>query len=176
MIAYKFLGPGGRALFSGRRWPLPAAEPGAWVEATGPLDPCRNGVHACEPLDLPYWISQELWEVELDGEQIRGPQALIARRGRLVRQIEAWNPENARSFAQQCRARAQAFAATLPLEQHDDAGEFLATASSTFEAGNYAVTAYASAMAFTVRAPSAAAAFGAERAEQGALLMRMLGL
>jgi hypothetical protein len=171
MIAYKFLGTGGLALFSGRHW-----LPDTWVEAAGPLEPCRNGVHACEPHDLPYWLSDELWQVELDGEQIRGPQSIVARRGRLVRKIEAWNPGNARSFAQQCRARAEAIVATLPAEQHEQAGQFLETASTTYDAGNYAVCAYASAMAFTLLAPSAVAAFSAERAEQGALLQRLLAI
>ena len=101
MIAYKFLGKDGRAPFSSRQWPLPAsAEPGAWLEASpGPLAACRNGVHACHPLDLVYWMGDELWQVELAGEQIAGPQSLIARRGRLVRRIDAWNPTSAAELA-----------------------------------------------------------------------------
>lgn len=176
MIAYKFLATGGRAPFSERHWPPPAAEPSAWVEATGPLEPCRNGVHACEPHDLPYWIAEELWEVELDGERLRGPQSIIARRGRLVRQIDAWNPVNARTFAEQCRARAQTYVAKLPADMDEQAVELLETARSSFDAQNYVVTAYASAMAFTLLAASATAAFDAERAEQGQLLTRILSL
>ena len=30
--------------------------------------PCRRGVHACRPGDLPYWLNRDLWEVELEGE------------------------------------------------------------------------------------------------------------
>ena len=177
MIAYKFLAAGGRATISGRQWPPPAAAAyGAWIETAGPLDPCRNGVHASEALDLPYWISTELWEVELEGELIRGPQSIVARRGRLVRRIEAWNTTNAREFAAQCQSRAEAYVAALPVELLDRGKEYLATASASLDIGNYAVTAFAAAMAFTLRAASAAAAFAAERKQQGALLIRILSL
>lgn len=176
MNAYKFLAAGGRAMFSERHWPLPAAEPGAWVTATGPLEPCRNGVHACGPHDLPYWIAEELWEVELDGEQIRGPQSIIARRGRLLRKVDAWNLTNARTFAEQCRARAEAHVATLPAEADEQAVQLLETVRTTFDAGDYAVTAYAAAMAFTLLAASATEAFDAERVEQARLLERLLSL
>ena len=60
MIAYKFLRSGRIGPFSGYRWP----EPGAWVDASG-TDPCRRGVHACRTADLPWWLADELWEIEL---------------------------------------------------------------------------------------------------------------
>ena len=50
VIAYKFLNAGAVGLFSRLAWPVPNdAVPGAWVEAEGPLEVCRNGIHACGP-------------------------------------------------------------------------------------------------------------------------------
>lgn len=178
MIAYKFLTDAGRGPITDRAWPLPApAGPGAWIEAApGPLDPCRNGVHACEPHDLPYWLAAELWRVELDGERIRGPESVIARRGRLVAKVSAWNPATARSFAEQCRTRAEAFVAALPAEHCDRGAQYLSSVTHAISYGRYALSAFASAMAFTVSAPSAAQAFAAERGEQATLLGQLLGL
>src|SRR5687768_12848384 len=68
VIGYKFLRSDGTSLFTGFRWPLPeAGRPGSWVEATGgrpegqgggkdTVAPCRSGIHACRPADLPPWI------------------------------------------------------------------------------------------------------------------------
>src|SRR5262249_3229698 len=93
--AYKFLRPGGVAPFTSYAWPLPQGEePGAWVEVET-VEPCRRGVHACTRDDLPYWFQDELWEVELDGEVQRVGHKLAARRGRLVRRVDAWNAERA---------------------------------------------------------------------------------
>lgn len=185
MIAYKFLAADARAPFSRCSWPLPAGGPGAWVDAdAGPLDPCRNGVHACAPVDLPYWIAAELWQVELAGEQMAGPQSLVARRGRLLRRVDAWNADNAHAFAEHCRARAEAFVTELPhrhgaaatAELLDCGAQYLATVRACLDAGNHAVCSFAAAMAFTVLAPSPAAAFSAERAAQGEWLRERLGL
>jgi hypothetical protein len=54
--AHKFLGPRRAALFSGVTWPERE-----WVEADGPPETCRAGVHACLPQHLAYWIMDELW-------------------------------------------------------------------------------------------------------------------
>ncbi len=77
MIAYKFLQAGRVAPFSGVTWP----EDGVYVDATeGPLAACRNGVHGCRVRDLPYWLDDELWEIELDGEVVEDELKLVARR------------------------------------------------------------------------------------------------
>ena len=62
-LAYKFLGPDRVGRFSGFRWP----EAGQWVKAA--VDPalCRSGIHACRTEDLPWWLDQELWLIELQG-------------------------------------------------------------------------------------------------------------
>jgi hypothetical protein len=104
--AYKFLGPGAIGRFSGFAWPLPHGdEPGLWVEATGELSLCRTGVHACGASQLPHWLDDELWEAELDGERLDLDVLLVARRGRLVRRVRAWDDEAARAFAADCKRR-----------------------------------------------------------------------
>lgn len=108
MIAYKFLNPGGVGPYSGFAWPLPAYEsPGAWVEAQGSLDLCRNGIHACRVGQLPYWWGVELWEVELDDPIEDVGRAVLARRGRLLESVEAWDEAMMRSYARACAWRAR---------------------------------------------------------------------
>ena len=92
MTAYKFLAAGGIGPFTGFRWPV-----GEWVEADG-VDLCRDGIHACRASDLPNWIDDELWEIELDGEVVEQERKLVARRGRLVRRLEGWTPELLHDF------------------------------------------------------------------------------
>ena len=48
----------------------PGPRPGAWIE--GDPNACISGVHACATADLPYWLCDELWEVELAGEVVAG--------------------------------------------------------------------------------------------------------
>jgi hypothetical protein len=179
VIAYKFLARDGRAPSSERDWPLPAAgRAGAWLEAeSGPLEPLGNGVHACNPHDLPYWINDELWQVELAGERISGPQSMVSRKGRLTARVDAWNPANARTFVRGCMRRAEDYVATLSsLAMRDLGAQYMATASARLESGHFAVTAYASAMAFTLQRASAATAFSDERLHQGHTLTQTFGL
>lgn len=108
MNAYKFLPEGGHGIFSGFDWPLPSKQaPGEWVVAGLPLEPCVNGIHACGTDDLPYWIDDELWLIELRGETLEGDRMLVAEEGRLVTKVDAWNGETARSFAETCALRAR---------------------------------------------------------------------
>src|SRR5579859_316080 len=66
--AYKVLS-GGRSMFTGSAWPLPDGDaPGQWVQADGPVGLCTNGIHASSVDQLPQWLGDELWEVQLDGE------------------------------------------------------------------------------------------------------------
>lgn len=180
MIAYKFLRSGGRTLFSRKTWPLPAgATAGAWLEADeGPLLPCRNGVHACELADLPYWLADELWQIELDGEALRGPDAWIARRGRLLRQVTTWNPDTRTRFAGACADRIETQLASLGGAPPARSAGFAEQARSFVGLGYAVASVYASALAFATLAPPDAeeAAFRAERARQAALLGQILGL
>jgi len=105
MIAWKFLAPGAVAPFTGVRWPVPeGGSPGAWLAGLpGP----GKGVHACAVEDLPYWVAEELWEVELDDPVTRAPQQLIAPRGRLLARVQTW-PAAQDGFTGACIERTRA--------------------------------------------------------------------
>jgi hypothetical protein len=103
MIAYKFLRSGRIGPFSAFRWP----EPGVWVHAPRDLVTCRRGIHACRPSDLPWWLADELWEIELDGHVQPDEHKIIAPAGRLRAQIQAWTPACAQDYADACAWRAR---------------------------------------------------------------------
>lgn len=112
MTWFKFLSHGAVGLFSGFRWPRPdATGPGEWVYAAGALDLCRNGLHACRPADLPYWLQEELYVVELDGQVIEHERLVLARRGRLRERVDAWSRESAYEFSSACALRVRDWAA-----------------------------------------------------------------
>ncbi len=120
MIGYKFLRSDGTSLFTGFRWPLPeAGEPGSWVESG--IDPCRSGIHACRPADLPPWIGEILYEVELAGEIVELTSKVVAARGRLLRRIEAWDDRLRDAYTRMCADRAHEIArGGSPLLAHWD--------------------------------------------------------
>jgi hypothetical protein len=103
MIAYKFLRSGRIGPFSAFQWP----EPGIWVHAPRDLLACNRGIHACRPSDLPWWLADELWEIELDGHVQPDEHKIIAPAGRLRSQIEAWTAACAQEYADACAWRAQ---------------------------------------------------------------------
>lgn len=101
-LAYKFTRPGAIGFFTGFSWPKPSGRrPGDWVEARSTA-PCLEGIHACRPHQLPYWVAAELWEMELDGEVTDSGDKLVARRGRLLRPVDAWMAGEADAFARDC--------------------------------------------------------------------------
>jgi hypothetical protein len=112
VIAHKFLRAGGTSVFTAFRWPLPADGPGAWVDA--PVVPCRSGIHACRPADLPIWAGEELYEIELDGEVVHERTKVIAPRARLLRRVDAWQHELRDAYCRMCAERAHALAGELP--------------------------------------------------------------
>jgi hypothetical protein len=113
MKAYKFLRPGNVAPFSEFVWPEDT-----WVEADAELETCRSGIHACRLDQLAYWLADELWEVEFDGEIDEQDLQVIAARGRLVRRVNAWDEAARREFAAACVKRTAAYAAEK-LREHD---------------------------------------------------------
>jgi hypothetical protein len=125
MIAYKFLLPERRGVFSRVQWPLP----GEWLRADGPLAECRNGIHACRPLQLPYWLGEELWEVELEGDTIQGRLKVVAPHGRLLRRVEEWNADTQRELGMMCLGRTaeRAAAALDAAGLHTDLARLAAT-------------------------------------------------
>jgi hypothetical protein len=108
-LAYKFTLRGARSPFTRFEWPL-----GEWVEAQGDLQLCRNGVHACHVDALPRWLNDELFVVELDEVEEQHEGLLLARRGRLLERIEAWNDETSRELAHSCAAVITELAAAHP--------------------------------------------------------------
>lgn len=161
MIAYKFLAGERVARFSGLAWP--ATE---WVEAEGPLDECRNGIHACRIEDLPYWLDSELWEVELQGRIIAGELKLVAERGRLVRLIEEWNEALRREFAAECVRRVAMHAADeLRDAGLDDEADALARARDRDSIARAATSAVTAAYRVDARVAERLAGYAADAVE-----------
>jgi hypothetical protein len=201
---YKFLKHGRVSPFAGSTWePAEEGRPGAWEEVEGALAMCANGIHACRAEQLPYWLDEELWVVEVTGVALEDHRKLVARRARLVRRIEAWTPRMARRFAHACTLRARRHAAFALRRggRHDEAARLMSSrsfarirsvgaaladvdascgyAADVAEIGVlpklHALTADMAAYTAAVVADSADA-YAAERAWQAQWLIRRLGL
>ena len=83
MKAYKFLRTGGVARFSGYTW-------GPTRPGPRPVVACRSGFHACRVGDLPYWLDDELWVVELAGTVEHLDFGVAAEEAWLVERLAAW--------------------------------------------------------------------------------------
>lgn len=106
MTWFKFLGAGATAPFSAFRWPVPVDGAGdGWVVVHGPLEPCRSGLHLCRPSDLPFWMLEELYTVEVDGPVLEFDDFVVARRARLLRRVDTWGQGLATSFNRDCVRR-----------------------------------------------------------------------
>jgi hypothetical protein len=103
MIAYKFLRAGRIGPFSKFAWP----EPGVWLRAGAGIDRCRRGIHACRMRDLPWWLADELWEIELEGELQVDEHKIVSPAGALRSQIEGWTPACAQEYGEACAWRAR---------------------------------------------------------------------
>ena len=163
VIAYKFLAAGAVAPFTGYRW-----RPDEWVDADR-ADPCRQGVHACRTRDLPIWLDDELWEVELDGGVVEQERKLVAGRGRLTRRIDAWAPDAAREFGRFCARRTRERVGYVPVLSGyvSDVDRFVAQ-------GRIAIAGFAAARAAELRVGPQG--YDAERLAQAAWLARRLGI
>lgn len=166
MHALKFLRPGRVAPFANTTWP----EPGEWLDAGGPPDLCRTGLHALRPDALAPWIAEELWRVELDSAEALAPGILVASRGRLVSRVEDWNDETAREFARACAAHVQEGATGRAAEYAADARVSAEEAAADFTA---TTVGYMAAYAAEAMRPGG---FTAERAWQSRWLAERLGV
>jgi hypothetical protein len=127
VIAYKFLRPGRIGPFSGFPWP----EAGVWVHADGDVAACRRGIHACRISDLPWWLADELWEIELEGRVQVNEHKILAPAGRLRSQIAGWTPACAQDYADACAWRAQGRAVqALTRAGHRNAADELAACAT----------------------------------------------
>jgi hypothetical protein len=144
MRAYKFLATGRVGPQSGFRWPAPSGDgPGAWLEVQGPLALCRQGAHVLRPVELAYWLHDELWELEADGEIIEGVDCLVARRARLVRPIDGWRTGGNTAFAEACVTHATELCPAPPA----DVRGFLDDAAQCARGSYVALAAFAAASA-----------------------------
>jgi hypothetical protein len=169
MQAYKFLRPRAVGPFSGFHWPLPTGgAPGPWVTAPGSLQPCLNGVHACRPADLPFWLTEELWRIELQGPVVEEETVVLAERGRLISRVAEWTAATALEYADACAERARIHAAADPdVEGYARDAEEFASAAREDRFDLVAVAAFAAAHT---------ADYLAERRWQAAWLERRLSL
>lgn len=112
MTWYKFLARGAVGPFSGRPWPSPQAigHPGGWMAAAR-LEPCRSGLHLCRPTDLPLWLCEELYTVEVEGEVLVHDSFVLVHRARLVDRVDAWRRDTASAFSRDCALHVRDLAA-----------------------------------------------------------------
>jgi hypothetical protein len=167
VIALKCLHEDGIAPFSRLAWPLPTDQaPGVWVEAEPHA--CASGIHACLPEALPYWLTDHLWTIELDDVQ-PAEHKLVARRGRLLEWVRAWDDEAMRDFAVDCTARAKAI-----LARNASVAEYVEDAHAFAGAGNAPVTGFI--VARLAELADGRDAYQVERAAQARWLVDRLGL
>ena len=166
MIAYKFLRADGTGVFTGFRWPLPNGGPGAWVDAR--VEPCRSGVHACRPRDLPLWVGRAMYEIELEGDVVEERSKVVAPRGRLLRRIEAWD-ELRDAYTRMCADRGH----ELALGQSPPLQDWDAVIEPSIPEGPALLGFVAARIAEEI---SGVEAYHAERARQTEWLVERLGL
>ncbi len=148
MKVYKFLAAGATGPLSGFCWPVPRpGAPAAWVRAEGPLRLCANGTHVCRAAELAHWIHDELWETEIDGEQLEGIDCLVVRRARLIRPVDGWLGDGPRRFAETSARHAAELAAEAAPERAAAARALAEDALSAAREGFVSVSAFASALA-----------------------------
>jgi hypothetical protein len=167
VIAFKFLRGDGTGAFTRFAWPLPDGAPGAWVEA--PIIPCRSGIHACRPADLPLWLGRDLYAVELAGEIVEERTKVVASRARLLHRVDAWDDALRAAYTRDCADRAHALVA--------DGGPALAAWATVIEpsiAEGPALLGFVAARIAEER--GGADAYHAERARQVAWLRERVGL
>ena len=84
---WKVLMPGGLSPIMGHAWPLPSADvPGEWIESSGELLACANGLHLTRrPAD---WLEPgfRVFAAEADGDLVEAHGKVVVRRARLLRE------------------------------------------------------------------------------------------
>jgi hypothetical protein len=90
--------------------------------------PCRRGIHACRARDLPWWLADELWEIELDEPAVADEHKLVAGAGRLRSRIDQWTVSSGQEYAEACAWRARGSAIEgLRRAHHQQAADELAS-------------------------------------------------
>jgi hypothetical protein len=75
---------------------------GEWVEVSGELIPCENGIHLCREQDLVHWLGKDIYEAEYDGKMVETEDKIVVRRARITNHLSNWNERTARLFACWC--------------------------------------------------------------------------
>jgi hypothetical protein len=104
-VYWKFLRAGAVSPFTGFTWVV-----GQWVTSEENTA-CAAGIHACRAGDLPYWLTDELWRIDLGGPVVEGEHKVVAQRARLLERVDGWTAGTARLFATACVGRAAEHAA-----------------------------------------------------------------
>jgi hypothetical protein len=99
-VYWKFLRADAVSPFTGFEWVA-----GRWVIAED-VAACAVGIHACRDGDLPYWLTDELWRIDLGGPIVEEEHKVVAQRARLLDRVEAWTADAARQLTAACVARA----------------------------------------------------------------------
>jgi hypothetical protein len=107
---YKTLDKDGCSCHGGEaEWSLPTRNadgtwtPGEWMpEIEGELKPCRNGYHVVTLEQLPNWIGERIFEVEVGKEILPDDDKSVVRTCRLTRECTGWDERTARLFACDC--------------------------------------------------------------------------
>lgn len=127
VLALKALEKDGSGPWSGAAWPLPEnGKPGKWLSVRGQLIPCQRGIHGAKLADIDKWIGfaptvdgkfinpyRRVFVIELQDVYRRvGDNKLIARRGRLLREVklrtETWYEMGDMKHAIECARNALA--------------------------------------------------------------------
>ncbi|GAB3465816.1 hypothetical protein [Actinophytocola sediminis] len=128
MRYWKFLRAGARGQFTGYRW-----TPGVWAHSER-TRPCGAGFHACRTGDLPYWLGEELWLIDLDGPITELDRKVVAPTAMLVERVTAWDAAAGREFALDCVRRVAEYAAA-ELADHGLTGDAEDLRAATDPAG-----------------------------------------
>lgn len=142
MSGFKFLKRGGVGAVSQLVWPR-----GQWVTVEEPLEQCRRGIHVLRAGDLAYWLSDELWRIEYDGDVQPGTDCLVAARARLVERVDAWSEGGgADRFALAARDHFAEQATSAPAHKREMIEGIIRDASAHLPRHSTALAAYCSAM------------------------------
>jgi hypothetical protein len=180
---YKVLRTDGRCYNGGvGSWPVPNGQPGAWVEATGKLKPCVNGLHLCRHDDLIHWLGPAIFTAEYDGDEcVTDGNKIVVRKARLLARLETWNETTMVLFAADCaEAVLHLFEDRFPGDDRPRKAIEAARACSrgeidAAEAAGAAWAAGAAEAAGAARAAEAAEAAWAARAAEAAWAPRAAG-
>lgn len=97
MSTYLFLRSGARSVFTDGAWPTPLDDgAGEWV--TSEPGSAAVSVYGYRIGDLPLWVCDELWEIELLAPIVEGSTRLTAPAGRLLRRLDRWDRHVATEF------------------------------------------------------------------------------